>query len=104
MDGNPTAPDGQGIQPVELVLPPLEGHVVETSTDDRGQNQDRQEIGDQSGIDAALFAKARRQQQPEQHGNGNQQAVPAQRKGPQLKQQGPRRCEQSEGHQTPSAA
>jgi hypothetical protein len=57
LTGDAAAPDGQGIEPVELVLAPLKGHVVQPGADHSGQDQDRQQIGNQCRVDAALFAE-----------------------------------------------
>jgi len=57
MNRDAPAPDGQGIEPVELVLAPFEQHVVEACANHSGQHQHRQQIGDQGRFNAALFAQ-----------------------------------------------
>ena len=108
MDGDATTPNGKRLQPIELVLAPLEQHVISAGSHHRRQHQDRQQVSDEGRIDAPALAQLAGEHQPQQHGQGNEQAIPTQGKGPQLKQQGPGGCKdgqgQGSGHQTPSKA
>ena len=96
MDGDATTPDGQGIQPVALVLAPFQGHVVGAGPDHGAGHEQRQQIGDQVRIDAATPAQPHGQQQTQQHGRGDEQPIPAQREWPQLENQGARRDEHAQ--------
>ena len=104
MDGNAPVPDGQGFGPMAGVLAPLQQHVVGAGPQHSPEHQHRQQVGNQVGVDAPAFAQLGGQAQAAQHGDGNEQAIPAQGKGAQLENQGPRGGKGQGKDQKPSAA
>ena len=90
MDGDASAPDRDRIKPVAGILAPLEGDVVDAGTDHGSQHHQGQEIGNEGWLNASSPAEPGGQAEAQQHGHGDEQAVPAQGKGAQLENQGPR--------------
>ena len=104
MDGDTAMPNGEGLWPIVCVLAPLQGHVIGSGPNHSPKDQNGLKVGDQAWGNATGLAQSGGQGKATEYGQGNEKSIPAQRKGAQLENQGPRRSKCKGRNQMPSAA